>query len=239
MPDRVLIVEDEDHIARGIKLNLEAEGFDAEIAADGAIALDRIREDEPALVILDVMLPVLSGFEVCDRVRAAEIRVPILFLTVRDAEDDRVRGLELGGDDYMTKPFSVRELVQRIRAILRREEWYRKEPQSGSTFSFGDNRVDFAAYKARTRVGVITLTQKECMLFKLLVEHEGEVVSRDQVLDHVWGYNRYPSTRTVDNLILRLRRYFEKDPRAPRYIHTLYGVGYRFTAQPESSSESE
>jgi two-component system, OmpR family, alkaline phosphatase synthesis response regulator PhoP len=230
MNERILIVEDEDHIAKGLKLNLEAEGYQSRITADGLRAIEEILRDKPDLVLLDIMLPGASGFEVCDRVRREGFRSPILFLTVRDAEDDRVRGLELGGDDYMTKPFSVRELLHRVRAMLRREEWYRENPAPGSTFAFGSNRVDFVGYKAWARDGEITLTQKECMLLKVLVENEGKVVDRDTILDKVWGYDQYPSTRTIDNLVLRLRRYFEIDPKKPRHIHAVYGAGYRFTA---------
>ncbi|MBU0692040.1 response regulator transcription factor [bacterium] len=231
MPERILIVEDEAHLADGIKLNLEAEGFSAEIAANGLQAIARILADEPSVVILDVMLPGASGFKVCEQVRAQGSRVPILYLTARGSEDDRVKGLELGGDDYMTKPFSIKELIQRVRAILRREEWYRSSPGASDLFEFGGNKVDFAAYKAYTRQGEIELTQKECMLFKLLVENEGNVVDRDKILDNVWGYDRYPSSRTVDNLIFRLRKYFEPDPKEPVYIHTVYGAGYRFTRE--------
>ena len=231
MPDRILIVEDESHISSGIKLNLEAEGFETEIVENGLKAIDKISEREPTMVILDIMLPGASGFEVCERVRAKGSRVPILFLTAKGTEDDRVKGLELGGDDYMTKPFSVRELIQRVRAIIRREEWYRREPGAGHLFEFGGNRVDFSAYKATTRDGEITLTQKECMLLKLLVENDGKVVDRDTILDQVWGYDRYPSSRTVDNLIFRLRKYFEDDARTPKHIHTIYGAGYRFTSK--------
>jgi two-component system alkaline phosphatase synthesis response regulator PhoP len=144
-----------------------------------------------------------------------------------------VRGLELGGDDYMTKPFSIRELISRIRTMLRREGWYRQSPRTGDMIEFGSNRVDFSAYKAWTRDGVITLTQKECMLLKLLVEHEGQVVERDTILDHVWGYDRFPTSRTIDNLITRLRKYFESDPKEPAYIQTVYGAGYKFVGQQE------
>jgi DNA-binding response OmpR family regulator len=231
MAERILIVEDEEHIAKGLQLNLEAEGYSACIVGDGPSAMEEILNNEPDLVLLDVMLPGASGFTVCDTVRGKGSRVPILFLTARGAEDDRVRGLELGGDDYMTKPFSVRELLLRIKAILRREEWYRHEPVQGGIYVFGTNRVDFAAYKAWTLEGEITLTQKECMLFKALVENEGRVVERDVILNKVWGYDRYPSTRTIDNLVLRLRKYFERDPKHPRHIHSLYGAGYKFTAQ--------
>lgn len=230
MPERILIVEDEEHIAKALKLNLEVEGFEAQIVGDGLRAVDEILTQPPSLVLLDIMLPGASGFEVCDRVRREGSRVPILFLTARDTEDDRVQGLELGGDDYMTKPFSLRELLQRVRAILRRQEWYRQVPPEGAGYQFADNRIDFEACKAWTRDGEITLTQKECMLLKLLVENEGKIISRDTILDKLWGYDRYPSTRTVDNLVLRLRKYFERDPKDPKHIQTFYGAGYRFTA---------
>ncbi len=232
MPERILIVEDEAHIAKALKLNLEAEGFEAAIVGDGLRAVDEILNQPPSLVLLDIMLPGASGFEVCDRVRRAGSRVPILFLTAREAEDDRVRGLELGGDDYMTKPFSLRELLHRVRAILRRQEWYRQVLPQGALYQFGDNRIDFEACTAWTREGEVTLTQKECMLLKLLVENEGKIVSRDTILDKIWGYDRYPSTRTIDNLVLRLRKYFELDPKEPKHIQTFYGAGYRFTMLP-------
>ncbi|HEY3296452.1 MAG TPA: response regulator transcription factor [bacterium] len=236
MPDRILVVEDEASIARGLKLNLEAEGFAVEVVADGLEAIQEILTHEPSAVVLDIMLPGASGFDVCDRVRGAGSRVPILFLTARGAEDDRVRGLELGGDDYMTKPFSVRELISRLRTMLRREQWYRQTPRAGEMVQFGGNRVDFTAYKAWTHDGVITLTQKECMLLKLLVEREGQVVERDTILDHVWGYDRYPTSRTIDNLITRLRKYFETDPKEPQYIQTVYGAGYKFSKEGEEKT---
>jgi two-component system alkaline phosphatase synthesis response regulator PhoP len=231
MADRILVVEDEDHIAKGLRLNLEAEGFEVQIVGDGLTAIRAILEQNPQAVVLDVMLPGVSGFDVCERVRAAGSRVPILFLTARGAEDDRILGLELGGDDYMTKPFSIRELISRLRTMLRREQWYRRSPASGDHFEFGGHKVDFAAYKATTPDGVIALTQKECMLLKLLVENQGQVVTRETILDQVWGYDRYPTSRTIDNLITRLRKYFESDPKQPRYIETVYGAGYRFTAE--------
>jgi two-component system alkaline phosphatase synthesis response regulator PhoP len=217
-----------EHIAEGIRLNLEPEGFHVRHVANGLQAIEAIMEDQPDLVILDVMLPGASGFEVCDSVRSRGSHVPIMFLTVRDSEDARIKGLELGGDDYMTKPFSVRELIQRIRAILRRGQWYKQTPVEGPVFHFGANKVNFESYTASTAGGDVTLTQKECMVFKLLVENQGKVVSRDVILEKVWGYDRYPSTRTIDNLILRLRKYFEQDPKHPQYLHSLYGAGYKF-----------
>lgn len=238
MNQRILIVEDEEHIAEGLRLNLEPEGFIVRHAADGISAIDIIMQDQPDLVILDIMLPGASGFEVCDTVRNRGSRVPIMFLTARNSEDARVKGLELGGDDYMTKPFSIRELIHRIRAILRRGEWYRQSAADGPVFHIGKNKVNFESYTAQTPSGDITLTQKECMVLKLLVENQGKVVTRDTILERVWGYDRYPSTRTIDNLILRLRKYFETDPKHPQYIHSLYGAGYKFVNDDDSINES-
>ncbi|MBS1262199.1 MAG: Transcriptional regulatory protein WalR [Calditrichaeota bacterium] len=228
MKQRILVVEDEEAIALGLQLNLERAGFETELAGDGEHALALVETWEPDLVLLDVMLPKLSGFDVCDRVRRAGNRVPILFLTARDMLDDRVRGLELGGDDYITKPFSTDELIVRIRAMLRRQAWYEREPEQGTTVAFGGNRVDLAAYRAETPRGLFQLTQKETMVLKLLVENEGRVVDRGTVLNKVWGEEMYPTARTVDNIILGLRRRFEENPKQPRHILTHYGAGYSF-----------
>ncbi|MBK6765626.1 MAG: response regulator transcription factor [bacterium] len=199
MPERILIVEDEDHIALGLKLNLEAEGFECVHVGDGLGAIKAIQSGQHDLVLLDIMLPGASGFDVCERVRSEGNHIPILFLTARDGDDARVKGLELGGDDYITKPFSIRELILRIRAIFRRSEWYRQTPADGSVLQFGGSRIDLAAYTAETARGPVCLTQKECMILKLLAEREGTVVTRDDILEKVWGYDRYPSTRTIDN----------------------------------------
>ncbi len=229
MPERILIVEDEEHIAAGLKLNLEAEGFETFHVADGLKAIAEIRTGKHDLVLLDVMLPGASGFDVCEQIRSEGNHIPILFLTARDSDDARVRGLELGGDDYVTKPFSIRELIVRIRAMFRRNDWYRKAPEQGNMLSFGGSRIDLSAYTADTPTGAVTLTQKECMILKLLAEREGHVVSRDEIIEKVWGYDRYPSTRTIDNLIVRLRKFFEEDPKSPRHLHTVYAAGYKFT----------
>ena len=234
MLERILIVEDEAHIAAGLKLNLEAEGFQTYHVADGLSAIKEIQAGRHDLVLLDVMLPGASGFEVCEKVRSQGNHIPILFLTARDSDDARVRGLELGGDDYITKPFSIRELISRIRAMFRRNDWYRKEPEEGSKLDIGKCRVDLAAYTADTPNGKLELTQKECVILKLLVEREGEVITRDEILEKVWGYDRYPSTRTIDNLIVRLRKFFEEDPRNPKHLHTVYAAGYKFTRNPGS-----
>ena len=174
------------------------------------------------------MLPKLSGFDVCERVRDSGNRVPILFLTARDLLDDRLQGLELGGDDYITKPFSMDELRVRIKAMLRRQTWYEVVPDVGSSINFGSNTVDLSAYRATTREGKVMLTQKETMVLKLLVENEGKVIDRGTILNKVWGEEIYPSGRTVDNIILNLRRHFEDDPKNPQHIFTHYGAGYSF-----------
>ncbi len=232
MPDQnkplILIVEDDSSIALGLKLNLERNGFATQTIAHGNQAIEYLKTRQPDLVLLDVMLPGASGFEVCDTVRRTGNRTPILFVTARGQTDDRIRGLELGGDDYITKPFDFDELLTRIRAMLRRQSWYEAPPPSGHVVEFGGNRVDFNAYTARTPRGEVVLTQKENMVLKVLYENEGVVLTRDNILDKVWGYDAYPSSRTIDNLILNLRRYFEEDPKRPKHIQTQYGVGYIF-----------
>ncbi|MDH3283851.1 MAG: response regulator transcription factor [Acidobacteriota bacterium] len=231
---RLLVVEDERHMADGIRENLEAEGYSVEVAYDGRTALGLILSKRYDLVLLDIMMPELDGLTVCKRAREQGSDVPVLFLTARSGVDARIRGLEAGGDDYLTKPFQLRELLLRVAAILRRRVWYRKMPRAGAVLRFGGNEVDFRAMRAKSADGRShELTQKETMILKALVEREGEVVSRDDILDIVWGYDAYPSSRTIDNFIVRLRRRFEPEPERPRFIHTARGVGYRFTRGTE------
>lgn len=227
--ERLLVVEDEAHLAEVIVDNLALEGWRVDSVADGKAALERLLADPPDLVLLDVMLPGMDGFEVCERLRAAGSRVPVLFLTARSALDDRVRGLELGGDDYLGKPFELSELIQRVRAILRRAEWSRAPSPAGDTLRLGDAVVDFKAFAARVGEREIELSQKETLILRCLAERPGEVVSRREILDTVWGYDAFPTARTIDNFIVRLRRLLEPDARAPRYIHTVRGTGYRLT----------
>ena len=182
------------------------------------------------------MMPEMDGFAVCQRARDEGINTPILFLTVAASPEDRIRGLEAGADDYLAKPFKLQELLLRVSAILRRRLWYQKPPPSGDQIEFGGNRVDFQSYQATSwDERKHALTQKEAMILKALAEKPGAVVSREQILDKVWGYDIYPSTRTIDNFISRLRKRFEKDPEQPQHIHTVRGVGYRWTPRPESS----
>ncbi len=224
---RILLVEDELSLAEGIRLNLELEGLPCEWTPRGDEALKRILGEPWDLVILDVMLPGMDGFSVCERVRDAKNYTPILFLTAKNTEDDRVHGFEMGGDDYLGKPFQVKELMVRVRAILRREAWYRNRSLAGRQ-KFGEHWVDFENYCGSGPSGSFQLGVKECMILKLLMESPGQVVSRTEILDRVWGEEAYPTTRTVDNFIVRIRRVMEDDPHRPRWIHTVRSVGYTF-----------
>ncbi len=232
---RVLVVDDEAHLADGISENLEAEGYLAEVAHDGAEGLEKIRKGDFDLVLLDVMMPKLDGLEVCKRIRAEGLQTPVLFLTVSNAPDDRIRGFEAGGDDYLGKPFHLQELLHRVAAILRRSAWY---AGNDAALSFGGNEIDFKTYEARSWDGAEhSLTHKEAMILKMLSENEGAIVTREEILDRVWGYEVYPSTRTVDNFIVRLRKRFERNPEEPAHFHTVRGVGYRFTREPQENEK--
>ena len=227
---RILVVEDEKHLAEGIRENLEVEGYGVAVALDGPAGLEAARRGRFDLILLDVMLPGMDGFTVCETLRDEDDSTPVLFLTARSAPSDRIRGLEAGGDDYLAKPFHLRELLLRVSAILRRRTWYAALPDQGAVLRFGENEVDFRTYSARGWDGVEhMLTQKEAMILKALTEEPGHVVSREEILEKVWGYDVFPSTRTIDNFIVRLRKRFEPDPESPRFIHTVRGVGYRFT----------
>lgn len=228
----ILVVEDEPHLAAGIAENLEAEGYLVEMIANGREALGRILEVDYDLVLLDVMLPELDGLAICEAARDEGRDMPVLFLSVKDSVDDRIQGLAVGGDDYLSKPFHLQELLLRVRAILRRRRWYEVMLFGDSVIRFGDNEFDLRTFEGRSwHGGQQTLTQKEAMILKALAERAGEVVSREEILDRVWGYDLYPSSRTIDNFIVRLRKRFEPNPQEPCYFHTVRGVGYRFTPQ--------
>jgi two-component system alkaline phosphatase synthesis response regulator PhoP len=232
-PARILVVDDEAHLATGIRENLEAEGYQAEVAHDGLAGLERVRGEPFDLLLLDVMMPGMDGLELCDQLRRDGIQTPVLFLTVKGEAADRVRGFEAGGDDYLTKPFHLKELLLRVAAILRRSSWYQG---SGATaLDFGGNRIDFKTYEARAWDGSAhSLTHKEAMILRMLAEKPGHIVTREDILDRVWGYEVFPSTRTIDNFIVRLRKRFERNPEAPSHFHTVRGVGYRFTPEPQA-----
>jgi two-component system alkaline phosphatase synthesis response regulator PhoP len=226
---KLMVVEDEAHLAEVIADNLEMEGWSVQVVVDGGEALGAIREAKPDLVLLDVMLPNMDGFTICERLREEGNRVPILFLTARSGRDDRIRGLEAGGDDYLGKPFDLQELILRVGAILRRTEWFVEPSPAGERLVLGDATVDFAAFSVITDDRTLPLSEKETMILRCLAERPGEVVSRGDILDRVWGYDAFPTTRTIDNFIVRLRRVLEPDPKNPRYIHTVRGTGYRLT----------
>jgi DNA-binding response OmpR family regulator len=221
----ILVVEDDVAILRGLKDNLMGESHDVLTAEDGAEGYRLAREHDPELIILDLMLPTLSGYEICRKLRDEGNSVLILMLTARGDEADRVLGLDMGADDYVTKPFSVRELKARVRALLRRSEAQGAAPD---TLSFGDVVVDFPQYEARRGGNPVEMTPKEFGVLRYLATRAGEVVSRYELLEKVWGYGKFPSTRTVDNHLAALRAKLENDPAEPRYLQTVHRVGYKF-----------
>jgi two-component system alkaline phosphatase synthesis response regulator PhoP len=226
MKRHILIIEDEEHLADALAHNLQFEGYATTVANDGEEGLRLAQAIQFDLVILDIMMPKLDGIEVCRRVRATGSRVPILFLTAKSSDADRLLGLKVGADDYVAKPFLLEELILRIQGIFRRQEWYGTPPEEQEVFSFDGNEINFRTYEATAKGRTVRLTEKECMLLKLLVERRNQVVSRKEILERVWGYRFSTSSRTIDNFIVRLRRYFEADPKQPRFIQSVRGVGY-------------
>ena len=225
---RVLLVEDEEHLQESIKVNLELEGYEVVVADNGVTALKKFRDQRFNLVILDIMLPEMDGYEVCDQIRLENSDIPILFLTAKDSSQDIVKGLKKGADDYLTKPFNLEELMLRVKALVKRSLSMEERQEQLQTYKFGNNKVNFITYEAQGKGGTITLTKKELKLLKLLIEKRNEVVSRQQILQYVWGYDVFPSTRTIDNFILSFRKYFEDDPKNPEFFHSVRGVGYKF-----------
>jgi DNA-binding response OmpR family regulator len=223
---RILVVEDDLAILRGLKDNLEFESYEVLTAADGALGYALLKENKPDLVILDLMLPKMSGYEICRKVRNEGITTPILMLTARGEEIDRVAGLDLGADDYVTKPFSVPELLARVRALIRRAQQSRTGDLPNELL-FDDVVIDFKCFEARKAGKIVEMSRKEFGILRLLAARTGEVVRRDELLNEVWGYDQYPTTRTVDNHIALLRGKLEEDPANPRRLLTVYGVGYR------------
>ena len=225
----ILLVEDDENLADGLKMNLEADGFQVLHVSNGGMALGEFDKGNFDLVLLDVMLPVMDGLTICKKIRAAGSSVPILFITARDQSEDVVEGLLAGGDDYITKPFNVAELLARIQGIFRRQAWLASKEDVEDVYRYDGREINFKTFVARGPGGEATLSRRECMVLKYLIEREGQVVARDQLLDAVWGYHIYPTTRTVDNFILRLRKILEEDPKNPVCIETIRGVGYRFS----------
>ncbi len=223
---RILLVEDEENIRNVVKLNLELEGYEVVETDNGKAAVHIFQEQHFDLLILDVMLPEMNGFEICEQVRLSNTTVPIIFLTAKDTPQDRVAGLKKGADDYLTKPFNLEELLLRVQNLLKRSN--KQAAEESEIFKFGSNDVNFSTFEAKGNQGDFTMTKKEAMLLKLLVERKNEVVSRNQILQFVWGYDVFPSTRTIDNFILSFRKYFEEDPHNPKYFQSIRGVGYKF-----------
>jgi DNA-binding response OmpR family regulator len=230
---RVLVVEDEAHLATGIRFNLELEGYDVEVVADGAQAVARLApsDERVDLVILDVMLPGLDGFQVARRMREMGNYAPVLMLTAKSLPEDVVHGLEAGADDYLAKPFDLSVLLARVKGLLRRRDWARGEEEGPATARIGETEVDFRSFELRAKAETVHLTLLEAMLLKLLVQKAGQVVTKAEILEKVWNVSPDAETRAVDNFILRLRRYLEPNPRAPRYLHTVRGAGYRLTPE--------
>jgi len=223
---RILLVEDEDQIRKLIKMNLEMEGFEVVSTNNGRKAIDMIDGQHFDLMILDVMLPEVDGFQICQKVRLNNTKVGIIIVSAKDTSQDRITGLKYGADDYLTKPFNIEELLLRVNNLLKRSS--DEAVNELEYYEFGENKINFVTYEASGMNGKFRLTQKEVLLLKMLIERKNEVVSRKEILQNVWGYDVYPSTRTIDNFILNFRKYFEKEPRKPIYFHSVRGVGYKF-----------
>ena len=226
----ILLVEDEENLHEALKLNLELESYDVTSAYDGAAALKAVQAEYFDLIILDVMLPEMDGINVTETIRLNNNEVPILILSAKNSSADRVLGLKKGADDYLTKPFNLEELLLRVQKLIEKNKKLQDKETIGNSYMFGSNTVDFKAQEAIKITGEkIQLSKKETMLLKLLIENKNEVVPREKILQAVWGYNVYPTTRTIDNFILNFRKYFEEDSRNPKYFHSVRGVGYKYS----------
>jgi two-component system alkaline phosphatase synthesis response regulator PhoP len=230
MQHRILLVEDEEHLLDVIKLNLEMEGYAVTVATDGLMGLDLFHQERFDLLILDVMLPEMDGFAVCESIRLEGSNVPILFLTAKNSGRDRVQGLKIGGDDYLSKPFNLEELLLRVQKLIQRADTAVEPKANMDSYLFGNNTINFLNHDVKGSGGIERqLSKREIMLLRLLIQRKNEVVSREEILEKVWGHDVYPSTRTIDNYILAFRKYFEGEPKAPQYFHSVRGVGYKFT----------
>jgi DNA-binding response OmpR family regulator len=225
LAEKILVVEDDAAIAAGLRQAFVAEGYEVDVATDGPTGLALARKGKPALVILDIMLPGMSGFEITKKLRDENQRLSIILLTARGEEDDRVLGLELGADDYITKPFSLRELVARVRSVRRRAQPGERQPE---LYRFGDVAVDFKRQGVCKGGKAVELSAREFRILAYFIAHAGTVLSREQLLNDIWGYEIFPTTRTVDNHVARLRKKIETEPDSPRYIRTARGAGYIF-----------
>lgn len=226
MKEQILIIEDEEDLVKGLKINLVDEGYEVDYALNGKVGLEKALSEKPDLILLDIMLPGMNGLEICKELRRKKIDIPILMLTARGEEIDKVIGLEMGADDYISKPFSIRELLARVKAHLRREN--RAYESVPDVVQLESVKIDFGHYKVTRNENEIDLTSLEVDVLRFLIQQKGKVVSRDDLLNKIWGYEKFPTTRTIDNHILKLRKKVEKDPNHPKHILTVYGGGYRF-----------
>jgi len=226
MKKKILIIEDEIDLIKGLKMNLVDEGYEVDWALDGKAGLQKASEESPDLILLDIMLPEMDGLTVCKELRKKQSMIPIIMLSAKGEEIDKVVGLEIGADDYITKPFSVRELSARIKVHLRREE--REHTSLLESYCIGEIEIDFTRYSAQCKGKAIEFTSIEMDILRYLISHKGEVVTREDLLEEIWGYKNYPVTRTIDNHILKLRKKIEKDLSHPKHILSVYGSGYRF-----------
>lgn len=227
-PKKILLVEDEEHLLKTIQLNLELEGYIVFTAITGIEAIKEFKKNKVDLVLLDVMLPEMNGFDVCEEIRKDDNKTPILFLTAKGSSADKIQGLKLGADDYLTKPFNLEELLLRVKILIKRSS--PTTEKNIESYTFGNNTINFITYEIETfNKQKIEITKREIGLLKLLIERKGEVVSREDILDAVWGKDVYPSSRTIDNYILAFRKYFEENQKNPKHFHSIRGVGYKFT----------
>jgi two-component system alkaline phosphatase synthesis response regulator PhoP len=240
MGDRILLVEDELNLQHALKLNLELEGYFVHVCGTGNDAVKTFRDQKFDLVILDIMLPEMDGLMVCENIRLYDNHIPVLFLSAKNTAEDRINGLKKGADDYLTKPFELEELILRVQKLLQKSKQIKStnENKIPKLFTFGNNWINFESHEAKGIQGNFELTKKELMLMRLLIENKNQVVSREHILKVVWDYTVIPNTRTIDNFVLALRKYFEKDPKLPAYIQSARGIGYRFTDPSEHGSES-
>jgi len=235
MANRILIVEDEPSLYEALKLNLELEGYNVTVAVDGEQALEKFKAGHFHLIILDVMIPKIDGFVVCETIRLENSKVPIMFLSAKNSAEDKINGLKTGADDYMAKPFNLEEFLLRVNLLVKRgHELSDSQLESFDNFEFGGNKVDFLSFEIETWNGEQkTLSKREMKLLKLLIEKRGKVVSREEILQKIWGYDVFPSTRTIDNYILAYRKYFEKNQRQPKHFFSVRGVGYKFESEDQ------
>lgn len=226
---RVLIIEDEVSLRRGLKDNLEAEGYVVSTASTGKEGLEKGLEEEIDLILLDIMLPGMNGFDICKEIKSKKLTLPIIMLTAKAKEVDKILGLELGADDYITKPFSINELLARVKAVLRRVEIHRAAKQKKiDSYEFGNVKLDFAKLEGYKGTKKLKLSKREFEILAYMIKRKGEVISRNDLLDVVWGYDVFPTTRTVDNFIARIRQQIEDKPSKPKYIQSIRSAGYKF-----------